>query len=1049
MTENNRADIDQSLLNKYESWLQSLAVWDFESLPGLQSYLDEAGIVVDLDDSRFAELLKADISFRVRRCHADDHSSALEPLLKQFSEMPARLIQDLLLFEWELRHKLGQKPDLQEFVQGLRTLPEPLRSDLAEAVAKHQIVPASGRQTTAAAHSPTDRYSGELRAGDIVGRYEIRDKIGQGGMGDVYKARQLQPFSRDVAIKVIRSGKQTRGILNRFDAERQALAMMEHPNIAKVFDAGVTDLGMPYFAMEFVDGVPVTNFCDEHRLSLTDRLKVFIQICRAIQHAHQKGIIHRDIKPSNVLVTMTDTGSSVRVIDFGLARAIQPELQHPEEPKLTSPGQPVGTFQYMSPEQTGGSNQTTDVRSDVYALGIVLYELLTGSTPLSETLFKGQAIDAIITAIRDDDPPRPSARLNSTPGSASTISELRRIDVGRLSSILKGDLDWIVMKALEKEPDRRYESALHFAEDIERFLSGQPVVARPPSLTYRFGKSLRRNKAAALFLATLFTALVLVAFLTFKTARAEKAAAAAESQEKIALQQKETIEREKILQSLLTNPEGPKSGDVQLNAIDKAMSMKIMDDVGRVDLQLAKLDALHRLQRFAELRQLIFEVKPLTRRQEGQIELWKVRKAVRFPEQMQQAKSLLEKKVEFELAESDSRFLASIAASSRAEAITQLQDVLRDFPQHEPSRKLLITLLLLDGRSKELDAQIEESRLLFPDNFDVELTTCIAFALRGEEKLAEEQLQRLRELQLVPDEQIEVCKGLVEILLSLAESLVPTSNQSEFGGGIDTMQLLTKGVSYFSGISQAPIVLDEVFGSALSVGQPADASGGMSALFLGNLSVKVTFASAAQLAGNQRPMIELLTDLEKLSPIPGDALFLRTRSLMRLPPENYAAALEELGPAVTAPCVFPKMRQQILFEAAICHAGLSQQVKGESHIKTAGELAMQWTTISDSMTWFQVVHVVNILNMNGRREEALQLIRKFRTTHSSENSVVVQELQVLKAAKRYPEVLEVTDRLMESEDQGGLSVADIVSIRDEVLGEMSALVQSRKQETAK
>ena len=598
------------------------------------------------------------------------------------------------------------------------------------------------------------------------------------------------------------------------------------------------------------------------------------------------------------------------------------------------------------------------------------------------------------------------------------------------------------MKALEKEPNRRYESALHLAEDIERFLSGQPVVARPPSWTYRLGKSLRRNKTAVLVSAALLTALGLVAFLAYKSDRERIGRIAVENQ-------KRTLEREKVLQSLIADPNGLKSGEAQLNAINSAMSMEFMDDVGRTDLQLAKLDLLHRLQRFAELRELLPEIKPLTRRQEGQVELWKIRKAVTFREQAQKARLLLEKKSEFQLAESDSRFLASIAASSRAEAIRQLQDLLRDFPQHEPSRKLLITLLLLDGRSKELDAQMEESRLLFPDNFDVELTACIAFAVRGEKKLAEEQLQRLRELKLVPDEQIDICKGLIEILLITAESLVPVSAESGFGAEIDTMQLLAKGVTYFSGIPQAPTVLDEVFGTALHVGQPESAGEGLGAFFLGNLTVRLTFASAAQFTGNQDPMMGLLTDLEKLSPIPGDALFLRTRSLMRLPPENFAAALEELGPAVNAPCVFPKMRQQVLFEAAICHAGLFQLVKDESHIKTVGELAMQWTTISDAMTWFQVVHVVNILNMNGRHDEALQLIRKFRTTNSSENSVVVQELQVLKAAKRYPEVLEVTDRLLESEDQGGLSVADIVSMRDKVLGEMSALIESQKKEAAK
>ena len=1051
------------LIQAYESRLQSRVMWDFESLPSLKSYLDEGKIVLNADDPRFAELLRADIRFRVQRSRPGDDEAVLAAIIQQFPEMSHALISELALYEWQLWHEAGHEPDVQVFVQNLKIQDDASRSELAELLAQSPVGSAS-RQA-----SVNQLQAGELHCGDIVGPYTISEMIGHGGMGEVYKAQRLSPFRMDVALKVVRSGKQTRTILNRFDAERQALAMMEHPNIAKVFDAGVTSQGLPYFAMEVVDGIPLTKFCDKNRLSLNDRLALFVQICRAIQHAHQKGIIHRDIKPGNVLVAMTDAGPSVKVIDFGLARAVQPELRLTDESQLTSPGQFVGTLRYMSPEQTRGVNQATDVRSDVYSLGIVLYELLTGSTPLDESSVKRQSLDDILTAIRNDDPPRPSVRLNSTHSSASTISELRKTDTSRLTNILKGDLDWIVMKALEKDPNRRYDGASHLAEDVERFLTGQPVVARPPSLTYRIGKTLRRNKVASIVSLILAgaTLAVLTATLTAisqafeadqariqkleadtKAADAELKATKFESETQIALQQKQTIEREKILQSLLTNPDGQKSSEAQLTALNEAMSMELMDDVNRVDLQLAKLDVLHRTQRFAELRPLISEIEPLTLRQEGQLDLWKIRKSVSFPEQMELAKSLLERKDEVSLSETDSRYLACLMAPSRSEAITLLEALLLDFPQHEPSRKLVITLLLLEGRSPELNAQVEKSRLLFPGSLDVELTACVAFALRGEQQLAEGQLQRLTTLGLLSDDDEKVCRGLIELLLSIAEELATTGAQSESGAETNSVQLLTNMMTYFVSFPQTAAVMEETFGTALEIGRPANVNAGLGKNFLSGLMFKITLASAAQLAENHAPMISLITDLEKLSPVPGDAIFLRTRSLMRLQPYNFAAALEELDPAVTAPCVFPKQRQQILYEAAMCHMGVYSQNKDDNHRKTAGQLALQWMTISDSMPEFQVANLVNVLVLNGQHDDALRLLLKFRTkSPNAKNSMIGQELQVLKAAKRYPELFELADQELKALEgkETPEAAAAIISIRDEALLEMSKLLDSQKK----
>ena len=1057
------------LVQDYESRLQSLVMWDFESLPSLKSYLDNGQILLNAADPRFIELLRVDIRYRVQRSRPADDEPALAVLIQQFPNLSPALIRDLAVYEWQLRLKADHEPDIPVFVQKLKIRDDAECGELAELLAQFPVVSASRRETFVAGAAATQPQVGELHPGEKIGPYTVTEKIGHGGMGEVYKAQRLSPFRMDVALKVVRSGRQTQGILNRFDAERQALAMMEHPNIARVFDAGVTDLGLPYFAMEYVDGISVTTYCDKHRLSLTDRLTLFIQICRAIQHAHQKGIIHRDIKPGNVLVAMTDAGPSVRVIDFGLARAVQPELRLTDESLMTSPGQIVGTLRYMSPEQTGGINQVTDVRSDVYSLGIVLYELLTGSTPLNESSFKGQSIDKILAAIRNDDPPRPSARLNSTQSSASTISELRKTDTSRLTSILKGDLDWIVMKALEKEPNRRYESASHLAEDIERFLSGQPVVARPPSLTYRIGKTLRRHKVAAIVSATLVTAMLIVAIQTYRQMQADEQQRIAvaegrakvayadakatkvelEAERKIALQHTRTIEREKTLQSLLTNRNGPKSSEAQLTALNEAIAMEIMDDVDRVDLQLAKLDLLQETNRFRELRQLISEIRPLTPRQEGQLDLWKVRKAVSSPEQIELAKLLLKRKDKDLLSESDSRFLACFIAPSRAKAIALLESLLQDFPQHEPSRKMVMTLLLREGKSLELDKQIEQSRLLFPDSLDVEITASVAFALRGEQHQAEGQLQRLKTRGLITEDEEKGHRMLIEALLSVAEMLETTGVHSGKGVDegtdfqLDEVQLLRLANS----LPESNAVMKEVFGTAFDIGQPANTNADVRKNFLSGLILKITMASAARIVGNHTPKISLVADVEKLSPIQGDAVFLRTRSLLRLQPDNFVAALEELDPAVTAPCVFPKLRQQILYEAAMCHMGLYAKEKDDNHLKTAGNLASQWGDTSDSMPELQVVNFVKILQINGHYDDALRLIRKFRAkTPDTKNSLVGQELQVLKAAMRYGEVLELTDALLQSGDPKGLSEADIVSIRDDALRELSMLIESRSHE---
>ncbi len=797
-----------------------------------------------------------------------------------------------------------------------------------------------GRDTDAP-RSETVRFSEAI--GDWIGPYQLIEKIGSGGMGTVYMAQQREPVVRKVALKIIKAGMDTSQVIARFEAERQALSMMEHPNIARVLDAGATERGRPYFVMELVRGLPVTRYCDEFKLGIDERLRLFGKVCDAVQHAHQKGIIHRDLKPSNILVGNQDGRPAVKVIDFGVAKATNQRLT--EKTMSTQQGQVVGTLEYMSPEQAQMTDANVDTRSDIYSLGVVLYELMTGSTPLNRQSIAGVGYLDILNKIKDEEPTRPSSRLTETEATLQKVADERGTEPRKLASQLKGDLDWIVLKALEKDPARRFESAAGFADDIARYLNAEPITARPPTSLYLIGKFTKRHKVAVsagvIVLATLISGIVISTDQSFRArseqARANQLAAKVEQQlEELKKQQALERENTQLSQQVQKQTEQVRAELASEFEIfcnhgqwTKALNVyrEYQSRFGEVPMDMAvlRLNCLDALSKTQQLKQEIVRLEKLNPSPNhlAKLKLWRGYAFLADGQQQTDAPSLIRQAIATDrLSPADQAFAKGLVEPELDKSLQNFQSALQHSPFHAQARMQYVVTLVLLGRYEQALQQLEVGHSMFPNDSRFELVKAASHAFSNQADLFNQSIKDLKQNYVGSE------LANLQTLGRVSRAVNKQFREYDREGLLDWFSIMREGYPLFqeSNYRQIPF-------PAFQKERIAAAYGEFGRSFLDPLM---------QIARESKKHDRIIRNCQNAWQLHEDGMFKCFEAWSWYAKGQYAKSAEVFSKAVSSDGLFPEIRNQAIYGGFLSRKRLYDQTGNSADLKASMQLLAEY-----------------------------------------------------------------------------------------------------------